>query len=161
MKLYEEYLYEADSSNIDIKELPIKDYKILESLYQEFVKDTAKKTTRKYKPKTLKTKMEEVSKTKKHIILVAYDEELPIGYIIGYIDDKMKTGLFHGALGQIIVSNKYRGQGIAKNLWSILDKWLDKNNANVKWVTVLAGNKEAIGLYKSFGFKPELLTMRM
>lgn len=152
---------QESKSSIVIKELPIKEYSILEPLYKEFVVDTSKKTTRKYKAKTLKKKMDQVSKTKKHIILVAYDRGLPIGYIIGYIDDKQNTGNNHGAIGQLIVSKKYRGKGIAKNLWKILNKWLDDNGSNIKWVTVLAGNTEAVGLYKSFGFKPEMVTLRM
>lgn len=154
------YVQESQS-NIVIKELPIKQYSILEPLYKEFVIDTAKKTPFKYKNKTLKQKIDQVSNTMKHIILVAYDKELPIGYIIGTIDDKGKTGKMHGVIGQLSVSRKYRGQGIAKDLWAILNKWLDKNGSDLKWVTVLAGNTEAIGLYKSFGFKPEMITMRM
>jgi len=157
------YLYyiQESESNIVIKELPTKDYKILESLYKEFVIDTSKKTTHKYKNKTLKTKINEITTAKKYILLVAYDKDLPVGFIFGSIDDKQKTGKLHGAIRQLVVSKKYRNKGIAKNLWFILNKWLDKNNADIKWVTVLSRNNEAVGLYKSLGFIPEMITMRI
>jgi len=158
---YLDQLQEGDASNIEIKELPIKEYSILVSLWKEFVKDTVSKTQFKYKTKPFEVKIKQLKGSKAHIILVAYDNDKPVGYIMGTADDKMKTGKLHGGIAQLVVSKSYRGKGIAKDLWSDLDTWFNDKKVDIKWVTALYGNKEAIGLYKSFGFIPEMLTLRM
>jgi len=158
--LYTNDIIKESKESIVIKELSIKEYKILNPLWKEFVKDTANKTSFKYENKPFEIKINQLSKSKHGVIFVAYDKDKPIGYIMGTINDNNIQKVKHGGIAQLVVSKNYRGKGIAKNLWSNLNKWFDKYKTKIKWVTSLYNNKEAIGLYKSFGFKPEMLVMR-
>jgi len=154
-------LFESkDKSNIEIKEIPINEYSILRPLYKEFVKDTAKKTKHTYLDKTIDLKIKQLKKCKYGVIYVAYNKTIPVGFVMGSINDDNPPNILSGNIMQLVVSNKYRRQGIASNLCIKIDKWLDSKNTRNKWVTSLYGNKEAISLYKSLGYHPELLVMR-
>ena len=153
-------IQESTDSDIEIKDLPINNINILGDLFKEFVRDTSKKTKFKNKKKTLNDKKKQLLGSVYHKVLVAYDDNRPIAYMFGTIDDKFKSGVLNGAIAQLVVSKQYRGKGIAKDLWAILDKWFNDKNVKIKWVSALYNNKEAIGLYKSFGFIEDQLIMR-
>lgn len=61
----------------------------------------------------------------------------------------------HGTVGMIVAKN-WRQKGIGKALLTTLIQWADYNPLIEKLcLEVLASNKKAIGLYKSFGFVEE------
>ncbi len=55
-----------------------------------------------------------------YLILVACDQEIPIGFKIGY--DRRGDGSFYSWLGGVVP--QYRRQGIARKLASMLENWV-------------------------------------
>lgn len=58
----------------------------------------------------------------KHLILVAYDEDIPVGFKAGY--QKTNDGSFYSWMGAVLPA--YRKQKIAKNLADQMEDWAKK-----------------------------------
>ena len=85
-------------------------------------------------------------------------------YLYGYYEDKL-LGFIHlnklyenMDIVNIVVDPKYRRQGIAKKLVDYALK-LIKDSEFIN-INVMADNKNAINLYKSFGFKEFRITLQ-
>ena len=77
-----------------------------------------------------------------------------IGYCISTITDD------NGELASLHVDEKYRGNGIGKELVDIHIEWMNQKNCKGMGVTVSQENKATIGFYKKLGFYPNTLYMR-
>ncbi|MCM3638114.1 GNAT family N-acetyltransferase [Sporosarcina luteola] len=61
----------------------------------------------------------------------------------------------HSAYIVIGISEKYRGQGVGKALFTSLDKWAIENKLHRLELTVMTTNTAAIVLYEKSGFSKE------
>jgi len=68
-----------------------------------------------------KTVYEERLGGKKHLVLIAYDEEKPIGFKVGYERDDT----FYSWMGGVLPN--YRKSGVARNLATTQEDWARKN----------------------------------
>ncbi|WP_229363458.1 GNAT family N-acetyltransferase [Flectobacillus sp. BAB-3569] len=71
----------------------------------------------------------------KHLILVAYDEDMPVGFKAGY--QKNNDGSFYSWMGAVLPA--YRKQKIAKNLADQMEDWAKK-----KGIRALSSKLETI-----------------
>ena len=58
-----------------------------------------------------------------------------------------------GEIESLYVREEFRRQGIGRELAMRALSWMDQKHATAKRVSVLSGNKEAIGFYEHFGFQ--------
>lgn len=77
-----------------------------------------------------------------------------IGYCISTITDE------NGELASLHVDEKYRGNGIGKELVDIHIEWMNEKKCKVIGVTVSQENKATINFYKKLGFYPNTLYMQ-
>ncbi len=130
------------------------EYKILKPLYATFLKDTSEQSPFFHPAKSFEKKMNEVSKHN-HIILAAFVEDKPAGYIIG--TERSKNW---GHLAQLFVLKDYRKLRIANRLTSKLLLWFKNNSLSFISVNVLSQNETALSFYRKNGFIEEFTMMR-
>jgi len=98
----------------------------------------------------------EVVKNQDNILLVYEENNIIKGYIFFKKLDKENGYLIDG----LYVEEEYRNLGIAKKLLTEGLKLIKNRNIDYIGINVLANNKIAFDLYKSFGFKEFKIIMR-
>lgn len=86
-------------------------------------------------------------------VFIAYDEDRPIGYIIGALEERtwrIKSRV--GIIRHIFVVDDYRNKGIGKILMNSVMNYFQQNNRQTIKVDVLAQNAKAVNFYEGFGF---------
>lgn len=82
----------------------------------------------------------------------AFENESLIGIALGTYDTDFRTCKV-AQLGDLYVSEKYRGQGIGKQLLSLFKEEALRQGAGRLKLCVMAINTDALHIYKSQGFK--------
>jgi len=147
------YLEEL-KNNIIIREIPLSKLNALSNLYNKFCIETAQKTPFPFSDKPLEKRTKELSEMG-HIILVAYSNEVPIGYIIGTTQQKPQA-----RLRQLFIKKEFRGQGIADDLFKRLMQWFKSKDRDLIYVSTMYQNKEAKAFYLRMGFIGEIVMYR-
>lgn len=95
-------------------------------------------------------------------IAVACDGEQVVGFVRGVIrlgpDHLGSTKI--GFVDHTFVAEKYRGQGVGRKLFTLLENWFRDSAVKRLELQVLCQNKSAIAAWSAFGFAPELLQMQ-
>ena len=95
-------------------------------------------------------------------IAVACDGEKVIGFVRGVIrlgpDHLGSTKI--GFVDHTFVAEGYRGQGVGRKLFTLLENWFRDSQVKRLELQVLCENKDAIAAWSAFGFAPELLQMQ-
>ena len=94
-------------------------------------------------------------KNNNSIIFLAYDNEVIIGYIYGFIIDDIFLENPSAKLDALFVEEKYRRRGVATKLINEFISWCNLNNIMYVSVSVLSDNKAAKILYVKHGFLPK------
>ncbi len=137
-------------------------YYKLDKKFGEFDKICVIKNYRKYlewddklAKREKKKDFEKIIKKKNTLFLVAEDNKNLIGFIIGEIYNRPKFYKIkkNGFIGDIFVTKKHRGKGIALKLKNKLFKWFKDNKIKSIRLNVFSENKYAIKIYKKWGFK--------
>ena len=95
-------------------------------------------------------------------IAVACDGDQVIGFVRGVIrlgPDHLGSSKI-GFVDHTFVVENYRGQGIGRQLFELLENWFRDNAVKRLELQVLCENKDAITAWSAFGFAPELLQMQ-
>jgi len=137
-----------------LRTLSKNEYNILKPLYNDFIKDTSGQSPFSHKDKSFEKKMDEIYKYN-HIILTAFVEDKPIGYIIG--TERTKNW---GHLAQLFVLKDYRRLHVADRLVSKLMLWFKNNSLSFISVNVISQNETALSFYRKNGFIEEFTMMR-
>ena len=84
-------------------------------------------------------------------IVLAVDEDSgqKVGYIVSSLDAEKL-----GEVESVFVNQKYRRYGVGDALMKKALAWMDTKGAVVKKVEVGAGNEQAFGFYRRYGFLP-------
>ena len=107
-------------NNIEVKEVTI-----------EEAIEVHKNITEFYETEPKKEYFENKYKNSEHLIIVAYLDKIPIGYIIGY--DKFKDNKNSFYCWMAGVDNRYRRKGVLKALMNYQMKWAkEKGYKNLK-----------------------------
>ncbi len=86
-----------------------------------------------------------------------------IGYLCGGISERK---LYHKKekyteLENMLIKNRFRGQGIGAKLTNDFINWCKKDKVNYIVVTASVQNKQAIDFYRKLGFRDYDLTLEM
>ena len=103
------------------------------------------------------------NKSKKGLVLLAFDDEKPIGYCISLI--KKNIPLFkineYGYISDLYVKNDYQRKGVGKKLINKSKKFFKKQKIKYLELTTNHNNYEAIKFYQKYGFKEYSKHLRM
>jgi ribosomal protein S18 acetylase RimI-like enzyme len=99
------------------------------------------------------------------VLLLAYDGDALIGYALAHvlavqetwIPDTWRTGARIAEVESLSVLPEYRGRGIGTTLMDALDREIAALGIEDVIVGALAGNEDALRLYRRRGFRPTWL----
>jgi ribosomal protein S18 acetylase RimI-like enzyme len=99
------------------------------------------------------------------VLLLAYDGDALIGYALGHvlpveetwIADTWRTGPRIAEIESLSVLPEHRGKGIGSALMDALERELEALGITDFIVGALAGNEDALRLYRRRGFRPTWL----
>jgi len=93
--------------------------------------------------------------------LLAKEGSEYIGYIAGGIQEMPRGYAMRkvGYLDSIIVAEKYRGQGISKQMRDLFFEWLKSKDITICQLHVKTKNTEVIDMYEKWGFEPDELRL--
>jgi ribosomal protein S18 acetylase RimI-like enzyme len=108
---------------------------------------------------------EEVLAKPDTVLLLAFDGDALMGYALGHvlavqdtwIADTWRTGPRIAEVESLSVLPEYRGQGVGTALMDALERELDALGISDFIVGALAGNEDALRLYRRRGFRPTWL----
>ena len=103
-----------------------------------------------------------VNKFNKDILFLAYSNNIPVGFIYGYIKFE-QSNFAHKGVAQIdalYVLDNYRNNGIAKSLINKFYEWCKENNIKIIEISVFKDNIYAYNLYKNLGYEIEIYGMK-
>jgi GNAT superfamily N-acetyltransferase len=96
-------------------------------------------------------------------VLVAADDNLLVG--TGHATIKTSLDYYvhdrHAYLGLMYVEPDYRGQGIIQDILSQLLQWARDEGVNDFYLDVYTANEPAVRAYEKFGFRSNLVEMRL
>ena len=124
------------SRNITIKEVPI----------EEVVKVNA--TIVEFDAPYQKDYFENRYKDKNKLIIVAYVDDQPAGYIVGY--DKFRDGSFYCWMAG--VNPKFRKLGLLKAMMDYEDKWAKEKGYNKIKIKTRNNRREMLAYLVKYGF---------
>lgn len=124
------------SNKIIIKEVPIEEaVKVNESITE-------------FDAPYQKDYFEERYKDKEKLIIVAYVDDQPAGYIVGY--DKFRDGSFYCWMAG--VNPKFRKMGVLKVLMDYEDKWAKEKGYNKIKIKTRNNRREMLAYLVKYGF---------
>jgi ribosomal protein S18 acetylase RimI-like enzyme len=108
---------------------------------------------------------EEVCAKPDTVLLLAYEGDALIGYALGHvlpvqdtwIADTWRTGPRIAEVESLSVLPEHRGQGVGTALMDALERELEALGVSDFMVGALAGNEDALRLYRRRGFRPTWL----
>ena len=103
----------------------------------------------------IKKDFDEFLSSKKNIIIIVEADDGLIGYIHGEFYNNFKIGY----ISDIFVLKEFRQKGIATKLIESFIKFLKKRKYKILKLDVNMKNKNAIKIYKNWGFRPESIGM--
>ncbi|MBN2796391.1 MAG: GNAT family N-acetyltransferase [Clostridia bacterium] len=99
-------------------------------------------------------KRAELISNKEHIqILVAYDDETPVGYLIASVHDQQ------GEIDSLFIEESYRGQEIGEYMMLETIAWMKSFRPTAIVVSVAYGN-QVMPFYEKFGFLPRSVILK-
>lgn len=103
-----------------------------------------------------------VNKFNKDILFLAYSNNIPVGFIYGYIKFGQSNFVHKGVvqIDALYVLNNYRNKGIAKSLINKFYEWCKENNIKIVEISVFKDNIDAYNLYKKLGYEIEIYGMK-
>ncbi len=110
----------------------------------------------------IKNSVEKKIKNEKNLILIAYEDDEIIGFIIGIIKEfnhLVYEPFTYGELMTLWVKEEFRKNGISSALRDELFEWFKTNNCKYVQLQVLDKNP-ALGIYEKWGFEPVLKIMK-
>lgn len=87
-------------------------------------------------------------------LLLAKAEDKVIGLVGWYLEEEYEFDEPYGYISDIVVTKKYRGQGIGKQLLQVAISHIKDTNVKRIHIGVLLDNTETKEFYEKAGFKP-------
>lgn len=92
---------------------------------------------------------------KNYRLEVIYQEETPLGFILGYIEDG------RGVIEGLYLYDDLRGQGLGTYITERMILWFKVNQVEKIELEILSGSEELMHFYKKFHFKVRSYTMEL
>lgn len=99
------------------------------------------------------------------VIYFAEDENIPVGVIVGIIEELTEKDLLEcvpskiGTILQLIVSDENRGKNIGSLLINSVEEYFLSQKCDVIYVGVLEPNKRARDFYQKRGYQNRIITL--
>lgn len=138
--------------NINIKKASDNELKEANKLLTKLIKDETKYDENLRKDLVIEKFYEH--KRDNSVIFFAYDNDVIIGYIYGFILDDISLVKPSAKLDALFVLENYRESGVATSLINEFTNWCFQNNITYISVSVLSDNQVAKHLYMKHGFLP-------
>ena len=102
------------------------------------------------------------NKFNKDILFLAYEDDIPVGFIYGYVKYKKGNLAYKNVafIDALYVLDKYRNRGIAKKLIDEFDNYCKENAIKIVEIDVFKNNAVALNLYKKLGYEIEIYGMK-
>ncbi len=112
--------------------------------------------------KAFKNYLQQIINSKNHLILIAQNDNLAIGYFIGEISPAKPflTPEKTGRISDAFVVEKYRGRGLGEKLFDKMLQWFDKHNVAYIELSVDVRNQVGIRAWQKYGFEAFMLKMK-
>lgn len=143
-----------------IKDISINEAHQLKPLLKKFGKETKETSYFKYKNQPYEQWISQFQKGKKVKLLMAFEDNIAIGFIIGEIKEDRTFKSKSGHVSAMYLEPKYRGTGLADKLFSQIVEWINSNDVKVIRVRTMGANVHAQNFYKKMNFIPELIVLR-
>lgn len=95
---------------------------------------------------------ESLLNNKQEIVLIAYADDNPAGFLCGQICHSMCYKTLHGEVGELFVHEEYRRQGIAKKLIEQIEAEFIKINILIVDIATSVENLTAQAFYSNCGY---------
>jgi len=101
--------------------------------------------------------------TDQAVVLLAWDSDKPVGCGLAEIRDNPNFAVEprYGYIGMMYVIESYRGQKVGQQLMNGLIEWLKRQGLNDIRLKTYSDNNDAIKAYKTYGFDPYVLEMKL
>lgn len=86
------------------------------------------------------------------IVFIAFVDEQAAGFICGQVCRSVCYRTLHGEIGELFVSEKYRQQGVGKQLMNHMEEEFRKNQAVIVTLATSVQNKTAQLFYEHCGY---------
>jgi len=160
---------------ITVRKATLKDVKIIDDLSSVFIRyhdEVVLKSNPQLKPHLTKKKnssnifkkfVVKNIKSRNGLVLIAEDDEKPIGYSLSYIKDNIPIFAIEkiGYLSDLYVDKKYRGKKISSKFKDEVFKWLKKKGIKHVSICAYVNNPLALKIYKKWGFFDYHMELRM
>lgn len=99
------------------------------------------------------------------IIYFAEDENIPVGVIVGIIEELTEKDLLEcvpskiGTILQLIVNDEYRGKNVGSLLINSAEEYFQSQKCDVIYAGVLEPNKRAHDFYQKKGYQNRIITL--
>jgi ribosomal protein S18 acetylase RimI-like enzyme len=87
----------------------------------------------------------------REISFIAFDEEQPVGVILGGI--KTYESIKTMRCGTLAIHPEYRGRGVSQHLFKLHKEEADRHGCKQLFLEVIVGNDRAIHFYKKLGYE--------
>jgi GNAT superfamily N-acetyltransferase len=150
---------------IEIREANNNDFNSIIALAQEFAAFENKNDPTLCTNWPLEEKTQEFFKKcikdKDKLTLICTDNETPVGYLVAWIHDSLRDrpGIKLVIIENVFLQEKYRSEGLGKELINEAQSWAREIGSNRLAVTAFSANINALGFYKRHGFKDYKLTL--
>ena len=100
----------------------------------------------------IKNRLTEILRNSDNCVLVALENETIIGWVHGFYSPRIESDAFV-EIGGLVVDEKYRKNGIGKNLIKQVHNWSDSKKCQKLRVRCNVIRKETHVFYEKLGFK--------
>jgi len=108
-----------------------------------------------------------LKKIKKHkgIIYIAEIENIPVGMVVGIIEDYTKNDEIESIpsktarILELIVSEKYRGKNIGSLLMQSIERYFQKQGCDIIRIAVFAPNTKTHSFYQKLNYQDRVIDM--
>lgn len=128
--------------SIQVKQAKISDSAILHSLNREFNGECT----------TEELIIDSLQNNNKEIVLIAYVNDSPAGFLCGEICRSMCYKTLHGSVGELFVREEYRKQGVATKLIQHIEDEFRQMGIIIVDIATSVENHTAQAFYSSCGY---------
>ena len=89
---------------------------------------------------------------RQEMVLVAYEDEFPVGFLCGQIRRSMCYEALHGEVAELYIREEYRRRGIAKKLVELIEFEFKKHDVFIIDIVTSLDNHTAQAFYSSCGY---------
>ena len=120
--------------------------------YEKTIWSDRAESTEEFVAKFIDELLEEV-KMKNGKVYLAFENEVPVGFIAGYIERDSENNSDYFRIDSLVVKRDFRNKGVGTRLVEKIGEYAKSTGQSKVGLGVLVGNFSAYDYYKRLGFK--------